>query len=147
MRIALLALVAVLGMEKRNQRAAEQLQAARDAYQSALAKTGDFDCAAPEFDEVLKMFDAVPAATPSKREARDIARQIREKRKAGAQHARALDAAPVPRPIVDADPSPPPGGADAGSCKAAHKRMLVLAAARKKSGRPAVGTIAFAPSG
>jgi hypothetical protein len=30
-------------------------------------------CAAPEFDAVLKLFDAVPPATPSRREAKDIA--------------------------------------------------------------------------
>src|SRR5678810_192013 len=101
MRIVLLALVAVLGMEKRNQQAAEKLQAAKQAYQSALARTNDFDCVAPEFDEVLKLLDAVPRMTPSKREAKDLDGQIREKRKAKAKHAQALEAAPVPKPITD----------------------------------------------
>jgi hypothetical protein len=150
MRIAVLALLALLGMEKRNQKAAEQLQAAKEAYQSALAKTGDFDCIAPEFDAVLKMFESVPAATPSKKEARDFVRRIREKRAAKAQHLRALDAVPVPKPTAEVPAAAAESAApasDPASCRPAKKRLLVLAVARKKAGKPPLGTMAFSNAG
>ena len=159
MHIVALALLAVLGLEKRNQKAADQLAQAKAAYQETLGRTGDFDCVSPEFDAVLKLFDAVPAATPARAEARDLARRIREKRAAAAQHGRAVDAAA--RKAGAAPPAADPGGAPAAgpdaagqpaapggaACKPAQKRMRVLMVARKKSGKPPLGEMAFQTSG
>jgi len=133
-------------LSKRNDKAAEQLAAAKAAYQDALARTGDFDCTAPEFDQVLKMFDAVPAATPSKAEAKDLAKSIREKRALAVQHTGAVDRAAA-APIAAAPSADPPATATPADCASAQKRMRVLAAARKKSGRPPLGQTAFLQNG
>src|ERR1043166_6795199 len=90
-------------LAKRNEKAADQLRGAKEAYQAALSKTGDFECTAPEFDAVLRLFDAVPRATPSRREARDLARSIREKRAAAMQHHSAVDRAAA-QPVQNAVP-------------------------------------------
>lgn len=147
MRIFIVAVLLAIGA-KRDQRAAQQLQQAKAAYEQALTKTGDFDCAAPEFDAVLKMLDGVPAATPSKAEAKDLAKRIREKRAAASQHAKAIDAARSTVPQVMAQDAPPPSqAAPEVDCKSAKRRMLALAVARKKAGKPPLGQMAFADNG
>lgn len=139
--------VALAGLlAKRDERAAGQLRAAKEAYQRALSQTGDFDCAAPEFDAVLKMFDDVLRGTPSSAEARDLAKSIREKRAAAGQHASAVDRAAA-APVVNAPAAPDATAPPPADCGGARKRMRALAAARKKSGRPPVGQTAFLTNG
>jgi hypothetical protein len=139
-------LAGVLG--KRSEDAAQKLAGAKAAYEAALAKTGDFECVSPEFDAVLKMFDKVPAATKSKAEAKDLAKRIREKRAAAAVHARALDAAPVPVAASVSDGAETaPVAVDPQKCKVAKRRMIGLARARKRAGKPPLGTMAFSNAG
>src|SRR3954464_10901523 len=100
-----LALSLLIALGGRDQKGEEKLRQAKQAYQDALARTGDFECTAPEFDAVLKLFEDVPRATPSRREAMDIARTTREKRKAAGVHRTAVDSAAA-RPVVNATAGP-----------------------------------------
>jgi len=144
--LVILALIAGFGFGNRNQKAEEQLRNAKQAYQEALAKTGDFDCTAPEFDQVLKLFEAVPRGTPARREAKDLVKSIREKRAAAGQHARAVDAAAAQPVRMEAAPAAPPSAAPA-DCKLARKKMVGLKVARKKAGKPPLGEVSMLKSG
>ena len=130
------------GLLGRGERAAQQLADAKQAYQAALARTGDFDCLAPDFDEVLKKLDAVPRGTAARKDAAGLAAAIREKRTAAAQHGRAVDQAAAAPAAAPAPAKPLPA-----DCKQAGKRLLGLKVARKKAGKPPLGEMAFQSSG
>ena len=92
--IAALALaLAGRGLAQRKGVADRSLDRAKDAYRQALARTGDFDSAAHEFDEVLRLLTAVPRGTQARAEADRLARTIREKRSADRAHRSAVEAA------------------------------------------------------
>ena|SRR5947209_3291365 len=145
-----LALSLLIALGGRDQKAEEKLRQAKQAYQDALARTGDFDCTAPEFDAVLKMFEDVPRATPARKEAMDVARTIREKRKAAGAHRSAVDSAAA-QPVVNAGAGAPvsdaPVKADPASCKEARKRMIGFRVARKKAGKPPLGEVSMLKNG
>ena len=162
MRMLALALLLCISFGKRKAEADAQLAAAKAAYEETLSKTGDFDCVGPEFDAVLAKFDAVPSRTAAKKEAQGLAQDIREKRAAASAHARAVDrAAAAPRvgrsgargsaaAPAQAAPSSPPAGLPASGrdgCDAVRKRVGELRTARRKAGKPALGTMDFQSGG
>ena len=164
MRMLVLAVLLCFAFGKKKAQAEEQLAAAKTAYRQALSTTGDFDCVAPEFDDVLRQFDSVLSGTPAKSEAKGLAQDIREKRAAAQQHSRAVDraaAAPIAPNVRSMRPAsgrasgsvaapgnkkftPPPGD---DTCKTVKTRLGELRTGRRKAGKPAMGTTSFLPDG
>ena len=156
------------GLTVRRSAADEALDEAKEAYRQTVARTGDFDSVAPDFDEVLRLFAAVPRGTPARVEADGLARTMKEKRAAKLAHSKLVDAAgataagevkrelATPPPAVAATPGAGTGSGsataasappDKKTCRATDERLHQLAKERKKAGKPALGAMTFLSSG
>ncbi len=163
MKMIVLGVLLCFAFGKKKAQAEEQLAEAKTSYEQTLSRTGDFDCVSPEFDEVLRQFDAVPSGTPAKSEAKGLAQGIREKRAAALQHSRAVDraaAAPIAPKVRSIRPglmapsagssqgskkfTPPPAD---GTCKTVKVRLGELRTGRRNAGKPPMGTTSFLPDG